>query len=236
MPPRGSIKPQSAKFLTREQVRLLLAGPLAFGEMRDYYLLCALYYLALRDVEAVSLRPAHFVHLSRASMMIPTAKRKRHRCGDRCGDPCPYAEKWDPRKHRVVDRIADRPLLEIGVIGGGEILADMVTWAGDRTWVFPAQRAGGRAKEGDEHLSVRSVQRIYRRWASVAELDDATTPHTLRHSALSILIDREGVPPQVVRDFARHSNISVTDTYIHSTTEAWSRVAGALDLVPPSAK
>lgn len=235
MPPRGSIKPQSAKFLSREQVSSLLAGPRDLGEMRDYYLLATLYYLALRDVEAVSLRPCHFIHLSRGSMLIPTAKRRRHHCGKRCPDPCPLVGHFDPRKHRVDER-ADRPLLEIGVIGGQEILADVLAWAGDRTWIFPAQRAGGLANEGDEHLSVRSVQRIYRRWADVAGLDQATTPHTLRHSALSALIDHADVRPQVVRDFARHSNISVTDTYIHSKSDAWSRVAGVLDLVPPPPK
>lgn len=235
MPARGSIKPQSAKFLSREQVSDLLAGPKKFGEMRDYYLLASLYYLALRDVEAVSLRPAHFIHLARRSMLIPTAKRRRHHCGARCADPCLLVGRYDPRKHRV-DELSDRPLLEIGVIGGEQILADMLVWAGDRTWIFPAQRAGGLAQQGDEHLSVRSVQRIYRRWADSAGLDAMTTPHTLRHSALSALIDHAEVRPQVVRDFARHSNISVTDTYIHSKTDAWDRVAGALDLVPPPKK
>lgn len=222
MPPRGSIKPQSAKFLTKEQVALLLAAPREAKATRDAHLLAAMYYLGLRDAEVASLRPTHLVHVAQGSVYVPTVKRRRHTCSSRCAKPCVRRGTWDRRRHRVIDEVLDRPLIEVRLVGGMKELKALRAWAGDRDWVFPGGRRG-------RHLSVRTVQRVFRTWADDVGLEAEVTAHSLRHSSISALIER-GAPPSLVRDFARHSNLSVTDVYVHTSMEAWRKLADALDL------
>ena len=90
-------------------------------------------------------------------------------------------------------------------------------WCGKRSegWVFPGR--------GGERQSPRTLQLLVKRLAAKAGIKRAkearyARPHAFRHVFVTRLLS-SGVAIQVVRDLARHSNISVTDTYSHSTPE-----------------
>lgn len=223
MPARGSIKPRSAKFLPKEDVARLLSLPREAKATRDAHLLAALYYLALREGEAVRLRASHLSNVDRGSVYVPTLKRRRHACSRRCPSPCLSRGRWDRRRYPSVDEVLDLPLLEVPVLGGKEHLEELRRFSLGRDWVFP----GGPT---DARLSTRTVQRVFRLWAADAELPPEATAHSLRHSAISHLLESGRASPQLARDFARHSNLSVTDAYAHASMESWRKAGGAIDL------
>jgi site-specific recombinase XerD len=66
-------------------------------------------------------------------------------------------------------------------------------------------------------VTSRQLGRIFEAAASKARLPDAT-PHWFRHSIISHLIEA-GMPLPAVRDFAGHSNISITNIYAHASPE-----------------
>ncbi|MHC4547446.1 MAG: site-specific tyrosine recombinase/integron integrase [Planctomycetota bacterium] len=77
-------------------------------------------------------------------------------------------------------------------------------------------RQGGR-------LTSRSVHRLLRRCALRADVDPRTTPHTLRHSFATHLLDR-GADLREVQELLGHRNISTTQIYTHVSMERLRRV------------
>ncbi len=67
-------------------------------------------------------------------------------------------------------------------------------------------------------LTVRSVGRLLAKHLRVAGLDPRTTPHTLRHSFATHLLDA-GADIRCVQELLGHKNLSTTQIYTHVTTE-----------------
>lgn len=70
----------------------------------------------------------------------------------------------------------------------------------------------------------RDVQRAYTKAVERAALpvteDGPVTFHSLRHTCLSRLANTPEIPLVVVRDFAGHTDLSMTNTYCHSVDDA----------------
>lgn len=72
-------------------------------------------------------------------------------------------------------------------------------------------------------LTTRSIERSLGRYASLAGLGTDVTPHTLRHSFATHLLDR-GADLRVVQEMLGHENLSTTQIYTHLTTERLKEV------------
>ena len=77
-------------------------------------------------------------------------------------------------------------------------------------------RSGGR-------LTARSVHRMLRACALRSGVDPRTTPHTLRHSFATHLLDR-GADLREVQELLGHKNIVTTQIYTHVSLERLKRV------------
>jgi len=77
----------------------------------------------------------------------------------------------------------------------------------------------GIAKTGaNRRLSVKSVEEIVKKYVKIAGLPVNATPHTLRHSFATDLLNN-GVDLRLVQEFLGHKNIATTQIYTHVTNK-----------------
>ena len=70
--------------------------------------------------------------------------------------------------------------------------------------------------ENEHRLTPRSVERFVRRYTVMAGLPVEATPHTLRHSFATDLLD-QGADMRSVQELLGHKNIATTQIYTHVT-------------------
>ncbi len=76
-----------------------------------------------------------------------------------------------------------------------------------------------RARKSDsKRLTSRSVERLVKKYTKFAGLPLTTTPHTLRHSYATDLLE-QGVDLRLIQEFLGHSNIATTQIYTHVTNK-----------------
>jgi len=79
-------------------------------------------------------------------------------------------------------------------------------------------------------LSIVIIQRNFKRALIRAGLDTRYTPHQLRHSFATHLLEA-GVEITVVQRLLGHSSLSTTATYLHVRGERLAQIGGPLELL-----
>ena len=70
----------------------------------------------------------------------------------------------------------------------------------------------------DSRLTSRSIERMVKKYALLSGIPIFTTPHTLRHSYATDLLN-QGVDLRSIQEFLGHSNIATTQIYTHVTNK-----------------
>ncbi len=106
-----------------------------------------------------------------------------------------------------------------------------------RTWRAEVEREAGRAPSAvfvsrrGRRLSERQIQRVVKRALRRIAEREGVSPHTLRHSFATHLLDR-GADILAVKELLGHESLSTTQLYTHLTRE---RLKSAYDLAHPHA-
>jgi site-specific recombinase XerD len=113
-----------------------------------------------------------------------------------------------------------------------------VYWSrhGNRKWLFPASGCGKmnsnsvieRMRVAQKPLAGASLQQVIARARVDAGVPDRATPHSLRHSFATHLIE-EGVSIRQVQRFLGHTNIKTTLIYTHFSPEVERDALTALE-------
>ena len=76
-----------------------------------------------------------------------------------------------------------------------------------------------RSRKGvDNRLTARSIERIIKKYAILAGVPVFTTPHTIRHSYATDLLN-QGVDLRTIQEFLGHKSIVTTQIYTHVTNK-----------------
>lgn len=87
------------------------------------------------------------------------------------------------------------------------ILRNYVQRYRPKKWLFPGQKEGN-------HLSERSVQKIFEKTCKKAKINKDATVHTLRHS-FAIHLHENGVDIRYIQELLGHKSSKTTEIYTH---------------------
>jgi integrase/recombinase XerC len=116
------------------------------------------------------------------------------------------------------------PLGQAAVAALADWRSELLAAAGGRSDAVFTNRTGRR-------LTVRQIQRVVKRALSRAAEREGVSPHTLRHSFATHLLDR-GADIMAVKELLGHESLSTTQLYTHLSRE---RLKAAYDFAHPHA-
>jgi site-specific recombinase XerD len=107
-----------------------------------------------------------------------------------------------------------------------EFLRDYWRKTRPQGWLFPS-------RTGDQPLSPDAVRLMFRSALKTAGISKKVTPHALRHSFATHLLE-SGVDITVVQTLLGHASLRVTEVYAHISVEHIGRTRSPLDLLGTS--
>jgi len=82
----------------------------------------------------------------------------------------------------------------------------------------------------EKPLTTRNIQKIIKGTRIRAGINKRVTPHTLRHSFATHLLE-DGVDIRMIQSMLGHSNLNTTQVYTHISTEQIRKVKNPLDML-----
>ncbi len=225
--PRAKSSMTVPTVLSRNEVHSILA------ELDGVHKIFAqlMYGCGLRLGEALTLR-VQDLDLDAGGLTVFNGKGNKSRC-------LPLPKKLIPALQIHLDEI--RVLWERDLAGGyaGVVIQDSLTrkmpnaareWPWQ--WVFPSTRLvliEGEGKFRRFHWHESIVQKEFKRAAGVLQLNKRVTPHTLRHSFATHLLQM-GYDIRTVQELMGHNDVSTTMIYTHAVQSLSGKVISPLDI------
>ncbi len=213
--------------LGREEVKSLL------GEMQGTGLLMAqlMYGAGLRVMECVRLRVKD-VDFANRCLMVRSGKGDKDRRA-----PLPVSVVDGLKAQLEMAKARWEKDRELGVEGVFLPEALAVKYPNAATewawyWVFPAAELSEdpwTSKIRRHHLTENGIQQLVKRCALRAGLAKPVTPHTLRHSFATHLLEG-GADIRTVQELLGHSDVSTTMIYTHVLNRPGMAVRSPLDM------
>jgi len=101
-----------------------------------------------------------------------------------------------------------------------KLLRDYYRYHKPKIWLFEGQGGG--------QYSATSIANIFRKAIRKAQITKHATPHTLRHSFATHLLE-QGINLRYIQELLGHSSIKTTEIYTHVSSKQLSKIKNPLD-------
>ena len=217
--------------LTREECARV------FAELDGTFRLMAelMYGSGLRLMELLRLR-VHHLDLERGRLQVHGGKGDKDRVSV-------LAERLVPALRQHLERLRDLHVADRKEALAGvwlpEGLARKYPRAGEKwewQWLFPSAKTStepGTGVRRRHHVIDNTFQTALRRAAELARLNKRVTPHVLRHSFATHLLEG-GADIRTVQELLGHASVETTQIYTHVMRKPGLGVRSPLDAAAPS--